>query len=88
MRDQHSNGHQSPSVCCLRTALILMSLASVDTRMGAELMGKARDVAFSREDLVSLKAISQTGDQENGILGDIMSVRGFTKDARLGRNWR
>ena len=63
-----------------------MSLASVARRIGAESTGKAREVAFSRADLANLKAAAQAGVQENGILGDVRSVRGLTRDARPGRN--
>ena len=85
--DQHSSGHQSPSVICSRMAPTTISLAPVDRRMGVESTGKARDVAFSREDFTSLKVALHSGVQEKGTLGNVMLVRGFTKDARLGRNW-
>ena len=47
---------------------MLMSLASVERWIGGESTGKARDVAFSRADLASLKDALQAGVQENRTL--------------------
>ena len=85
-RFQHSKGHQLPSVYCLRTALTLMLLASVARRRGAELMGKARDVALSRAAFARRKAEVQAGVQAKGSLGNFRSVRGLTREARPGSN--
>ena len=44
-------------------------------------------MAFSRADFAREKAAWHSDVQEKGTLGNVMSVRGFTKDARPGRNY-
>ena len=63
-----------------------MSLASVESWMGAVSTGKTRDIAFLRAVFAWEKAVCQSDVQEKGVLRDVMSLSGFTKLARPGKN--
>ena len=54
--------------------------------MGAVSTGKTRDIAFLRAVFAWEKAVCQSDVQEKGVLRDVMSLSGFTKLARPGKN--